>query len=66
MYYEDIAVGYWTTVKFSGALPARRVNELLDRVAKLRTAVKFAREEANATEVQDKRVGAAVFGYLFG
>lgn len=66
VYYEDIAVGYWTTVKFSGALPARRVNELLDRVAKLQTAVKFAREEANATEVQDKRVGAAVFGYLFG
>jgi hypothetical protein len=65
VYYEDIPVGYWTTVKFSGALPARRVNELLDRVEKLQQAVKFAREEANGVEVVDQRVGDAVFGYLF-
>ncbi|MFG2331305.1 hypothetical protein ACGFMM_16955 [Streptomyces sp. NPDC048604] len=66
VYYEDVPVGYWTTVKFSGALPARRVNELVDRVEKLQQAVKFAREEANSTEVVDQRVGDAVFGYLFG
>lgn len=66
VYYEDIPVGYWTTVKFSGALTARRVNELLDRVEKLQQAVKFAREEANGAEVVDQRVADAVFGYLFG
>jgi hypothetical protein len=66
VYYEDIPVGYWTTVKFSGALPARRVNELLERVEKLQQAVKFAREEANGSDVTDQRVGDAVFGYLFG
>lgn len=66
VYYEDVAVGYWTTVKFSGALPARRVNELLERVEKLQQAVKFAREEANGAEVTDQRVGDAVFGFLFG
>ncbi|MFJ9472123.1 DUF7873 family protein [Streptomyces caniferus] len=66
VYYEDVPVGYWTTVKFSGALPARRVNELLDRVEKLQQAVKFAREEANGAEVTDERVGEVVFGYLFG
>ncbi|WP_336318518.1 hypothetical protein [Streptomyces lavendofoliae] len=66
VYYEDVPVGYWTTVKFSGALPARRVNELLERVDKLQQAVKFAREEANGAEVTDQRVGDAVFGYLFG
>lgn len=66
VYYEDIPVGYWTTVKFSGALPARRINELLERVEKLQQAVKFAREEANGAEVTDQRVGDAVFGYLFG
>ncbi len=65
VYYEDVPVGYWTTVKFSGALPARRVNELLDRVEKLQQAVKYAREEANGVEVTDQRVGDAVFGYLF-
>ncbi|MER7548088.1 hypothetical protein [Actinomadura sp.] len=66
VYYEDVAVGHWTTVKFSGALPARRVNELLDRVEKLQDAVKFAREEANGAEVTDQRVGEAVLGYVFG
>ncbi|GAA3020708.1 hypothetical protein GCM10020229_34890 [Kitasatospora albolonga] len=66
VYYEDIPVGYWTTVKFSGALPARRVNELTERLEKLQQAVKFAREEANNAEVSDQRVGDAVFGYLFG
>jgi hypothetical protein len=66
VYYEDVPIGYWTTVKFSGALPARRINELLDRVEKLQQAVKFAREEANGVEVTDQRVGDAVFGYLFG
>ena len=66
VYYEDIPVGYWTTVKFSGALPAKRVSELLDRVEKLQNAVKFAREEANNTEALDRHVGETVFGYLFG
>jgi hypothetical protein len=65
VYYEDVAVGYWTTTKFSGAVPAQRVNELVDRVEKLANAVKFAREEANAYEVTDRKVGEAVFGYLF-
>lgn len=66
VYYEDVPIGYWTTVKFSGSLPAKRVNELLERVEKLQHAVKFAREEANGAEVTDQRVGDAVFGYLFG
>lgn len=64
-YMEDIIVGYWRTVKFSGALPASRVKELLDRVDKLQQAVKYAREEANSIEAPDKRVGESVFGYLF-
>ncbi|WP_433338517.1 hypothetical protein [Spirillospora sp. CA-294931] len=66
VFYEDVAVGYWTTVKFSGALPARRVNELLERVEKLQQAVKFAREEANGTEVDEREVGQVVFDYLLG
>ncbi|WP_454464576.1 DUF7873 family protein [Actinoallomurus spadix] len=66
VYYEDVAVGYWTTMKFSGALPARRINELLERVERLQQAVKFAREEANGAEVTDRRVGDVVFRYLFG
>ncbi len=66
VYYEDIPVGYWTTVKFSGALPARRISEILERVEKLQRAVKFAREEANSAEAVDRHVGGKVFDYLFG
>ena len=66
VYYEDVVVGTWRTVKFSGALPAQRINELLARLEKLQQAVKFAREEANNIEVEDVKVGDAIFGYLFG
>lgn len=66
IYYEDVVVGYWRTVKFSGALPAKRVSELLDRVEKLQQAVKFAREEANNAEAVDQKLGEKVFNYLFG
>lgn len=65
LYYEDVVVGTWATTKFSGALPGNRVRDLLDRVEKVQEAVKFAREEANVTEVDDKHVGQAVFDYLF-
>lgn len=65
VYFEDVVVGHWRTVKFSGAMPAARVNELLERIESLQHAVKFAREEANDTEVTDQEVGEKVFGYLF-
>ena len=66
VYNEDQVVGVWTTIKFSGAVPATRVRELVSRVDRLATAVKFAREQANSTEVVDQEVGEAVFDYLFG
>lgn len=66
VYYEDVAIGYWRTVKFSGALPAKRIHELTERVEKLQVAVKFAREEANSLETTDQKLGAKVFQYLFG
>ncbi len=64
VYYEDVTIGYWRTVKFSGALPARRINELLEKLDKLSAAVKFAREEANNTETTEQRIGDRVFNYL--
>ena len=65
VYTEDVPVGDWTTVKFSGALPATRVRQLLDRVEELQRAVKYAREEANGTEVSDRHAGETIFAYLF-
>ncbi len=64
-YTEDVIVGYWTTVKFSGAIPAKEKNELLERVRKLQEAVKFAREEANGMDVEQQRIGEAILKYVF-
>jgi hypothetical protein len=64
VWQEDVIDGYWSTTKFSGALPADRVEELLDRVDKLSNAVKFARETANSIPVSDVKFGDTVFGYL--
>jgi hypothetical protein len=66
VYHEDIVIGYWKIVKFSGALPQKRVNDLFERIEKLQSAVKFAREEANQTEVEDQKIGEKVFHFLLG
>ena len=66
VYYEDVVVGTWQTIKYSGAMPAARVAELIERVRKLQDAVKFAREEANTLEVKEQKVGDKLFNYLFG
>ena len=64
-YSEDVVVGTWERVLFSGAMPAVKKKELLGKVNDLIDAVKFAREEANTTTVQDVHVAKAVFDFLF-
>lgn len=62
---RDVIVGYWDTVKFSSALPASTVNTFLERANKLQDAVKFAREQANMTEVDQRKVGGKLLSYIF-
>jgi len=62
---EDVVAGTWMTIKYSGAMPTPRKKQLLARIEKLSNAVKFAREQANASEVQDKKLGREVFDFLF-
>jgi hypothetical protein len=66
VFYEDILVGYWRTVKYSGALPTKTVNEMLERIEALQEAVKFAREQANGMEAKDIKVGEALLNYVLG
>ncbi len=66
VWHEDVPVGTWHTVKFTGALPIKRITALRERVIKLQAAVKMAREEANTATVLDVSPGAAVLNYLFG
>lgn len=62
---ENVFAGTWWTTKYSAAIPAQRKAEILARVVKLQEAVKFARERANEVDVEDKRIGHAVFSHLF-
>lgn len=66
VYTEDVTVGYWDTVKFSGAIPVSRKNEMLSRVRALQDAVKRAREQANSIDVIEKRIGDSVLSFIFG
>lgn len=65
VFTEDVKVGTWRTVKFSGAVPVRRKEELRRRVDRLTEEVKKAREEANTHDIPEVEVGDRVFGYLF-
>lgn len=61
---RDVIVGYYELTKFSGALPLADQRRILRRVETLRSAVKFAREQANLTPAPKQDVGKAVFDYL--
>jgi hypothetical protein len=65
VYSEDVVVGFWETVKFSGSLPAESVRKMTDRVNKLKEAVRVARAEANSHEVTDKKIANAALDYVF-
>lgn len=62
---KDVIVGYWNQVKQSGAITRGEKRRLLERIESVLSAVKSAREEANSVEAQDKKVGDAVFDYIF-
>ncbi len=65
VYHEDVPVGRWRTIKFSGAIPPTAVQEMVARVEALQDAVKIARENANGTEVDDIKVGQALSEFIF-
>lgn len=62
---EDVQSGTWSTIKYSSAVPLQRRNEMLRRAEDLQKALKFAREKANATEVEEKKLGRAILDYIF-
>lgn len=64
MITEDVVVGYWDTIKHSGALPLPRKQQLLERIENLSKAVKFAREQANSANADNQEIGRKIFDYL--
>lgn len=63
-YHEDVIIGDWSLIKFSGAVPADRKDQLVTRAVKLIEAVKQAREQANQTDVTDVVIGERLFSWL--
>lgn len=63
---EDIVVGTYDTVKFSGAIPQEQKTAMLKRVLALQEALVTAREEANATDVEQQKEGGNIFDFIFG
>jgi hypothetical protein len=64
VYQEDMVIGKFKKISYSGAMPAATKDALLERVRKLRSAVLFAREEANNVIADKKQVGKAMFAFL--
>ena len=60
----DAIVGTYTTVKLSGAMPARQKREHAERAAKLLDAVRAARERAATTPIVRKEIGRSIFQFL--
>lgn len=63
---KDVVAGYWKTIKFSGAMPAKEKNEILDRLRQLQEEVVKAREEANSMEVTPVKIGQRLMDFVFG
>jgi hypothetical protein len=66
MYYEDVNVGVWTQVNFSGSIRAQDRDRLVARVRDVMLAVKRAREKANETLVVPFLPGEVVLRHIFG
>ncbi|HTF52207.1 MAG TPA: hypothetical protein VK735_32590 [Pseudonocardia sp.] len=62
---EQVNVGVWTRVNYSGAAPVARKEGLLRRIATLRHAVAVAKGEVNRSEAVEPVIGEKVLGYLF-
>lgn len=62
---EDMTVGYWNTVKESGAIPRPEKQAILARIEKVANAVKSARERANSIETERRNFAGDIFGYIF-
>jgi len=63
---EDVIIGYWKATKLSGALPLPKRDLLLEKIIRLKQAVKIAREHANGIEIDKIKPGAEILGWLLG
>jgi archaellum component FlaF (FlaF/FlaG flagellin family) len=65
VYPEDIQIGTYTTIKYSGCISKKEKDEILERIRVLDKAVKIAREEANNSVVEMSDLGDKILGHIF-
>lgn len=61
---EDIPVGNWITVYFSGTISPAEKSELLSRLDLVLGAIKKARSRANGVEVKTQYIGKCLFKFI--
>ena len=66
MVSEDVIEGFWHKTFLSGAMPLPEKEALLERIDKMRQAIKRARARANDSIVERAEIGDAIFSYLLG
>ncbi len=66
VFNEDVIIGYYDVEAYSGAIQAKVKADMLARVRALKDAVVTAREEANSKDVEAKKIGSKILGYIFG
>lgn len=63
---EDVQVGFYTTVHYSGEASPKWVKETLGKISQLSQAVQYARESANSIQVvESKGVTDKVLDFIF-
>jgi len=63
---ENIKVGMFSTIKYSGAITIADKNAMLARCNKMQIALKECRQEANRTEVDTRKVGKEIMSFITG
>jgi len=61
----DTVVGYWKETFKSAAWTVQKQRDCLGRIDRLADAVKMAREEANSTEVEQKKIAKGILDFIF-
>jgi hypothetical protein len=61
---ENVPVGKYTSITFSGMLPENEKRKMLVKVSTLLNAVKKARQRANCQEVEDRHIGIKLLGFI--
>ncbi len=66
VYPEDVIVGYWSKVEYSGAMLASDKADLLSRIEAVQDAVRVGKENANDLDVKRVERLKALFSYIAG